>query len=127
MDSFLGHVASGALTGLLFALIAMSFVIIYRAARVFNFAQGEIVVVGGFLVWTLMSSFDLPWWISVPMSGRFSCSHTSTWRVTAADEPSPSMMVRISWSSVMSSPSSTVAASATVGSTERMPSRAMPR
>lgn len=66
MDSFLGHVASGALTGLLFALIAMSFVIIYRAARVFNFAQGEIVVVGGFLVWTLMSSLDLPWWIAVP-------------------------------------------------------------
>lgn len=66
MDDFLGHVASGALTGLLFALIAMSFVIIYRAARVFNFAQGEIVIVGAFLVWTFMSALDMPWWLGVP-------------------------------------------------------------
>ena len=66
MGDFLGYVASGALTGLLFALIAMSFVIIYRAARVFNFAQGEIVIVGAFLVWTFMSALDMPWWIGVP-------------------------------------------------------------
>lgn len=66
MDDFLGYVASGALTGLLFALIAMSFVIIYRAARVFNFAQGEIVIVGAFLVWTFMSALDMPWWLGVP-------------------------------------------------------------
>ena len=66
MNDLLGHVASGAFTGLLFALIAMSFVIIYRAARVFNFAQGEIVIVGAFLVWTFMSALDLPWWIGVP-------------------------------------------------------------
>jgi branched-chain amino acid transport system permease protein len=66
MDDFLGHVASGALTGLLFALIAMSFVIIYRAARVFNFAQGEIVIVGAFLVWTFMSALDMPWWLGIP-------------------------------------------------------------
>ncbi len=66
MDDFLGHVVSGALTGLLFALIAMSFVIIYRSSRVFNFAQGEIVIVGAFLVWTFMSALDFPWWLGVP-------------------------------------------------------------
>ena len=66
MGSLLSHLATGALTGLLYALIAMSFVIIYRAARVFNFAQGEIVMVGAFLVWTLMSALDLPTWVAVP-------------------------------------------------------------
>jgi branched-chain amino acid transport system permease protein len=66
MLSLVSHVANGALTGLLYALVAMSFVIIYRSARVFNFAQGEIVVVGAFLVWQLMSAFDLPVWVSVP-------------------------------------------------------------
>jgi len=59
-------IVRGALTGLLYALIAMSFVIIYRAARVFNFAQGEILMVGAFLVWTFMSALDWPWWIAVP-------------------------------------------------------------
>ena len=68
MDSLISYVVNGALTGLLYALIAMSFVIIYRSARVFNFAQGEIVVVGAFLVWTFMSAFDLPVWVSVPLA-----------------------------------------------------------
>lgn len=68
MTSLLSQVANGALTGLLYALVAMSFVIIYRSARVFNFAQGEIVVVGAFLVWTLMSAFDLPVWAAVPLA-----------------------------------------------------------
>lgn len=68
MVSFWSHVINGALTGLLYALIAMSFVIIYRAARVFNFAQGEIIVVGGFLVWTLVSEFDLEVWQAVPLA-----------------------------------------------------------
>jgi branched-chain amino acid transport system permease protein len=68
MISFLSQVANGALTGLLYALVAMSFVIIYRSARVFNFAQGEIVVVGAFLVWTLMSALDLPVWVAVPLA-----------------------------------------------------------
>lgn len=68
MASLLSYVANGALTGLLYALIAMCFVIIYRSARVFNFAQGEIVVVGAFLVWTFMSGFELPVWVSVPLA-----------------------------------------------------------
>jgi branched-chain amino acid transport system permease protein len=68
MVSLLSFAINGALTGLLYALVAMSFVIIYRSARVFNFAQGEIVVVGAFLVWTFMSAFDLPVWVSVPLA-----------------------------------------------------------
>ncbi len=68
MSSLISYVVNGALTGLLYALIAMSFVIIYRSARVFNFAQGEIVVVGAFLVWTFMSALDLPAWVSVPLA-----------------------------------------------------------
>ncbi len=68
MSNLITYVVNGALTGLLYALIAMSFVIIYRSARVFNFAQGEIVVVGAFLVWTFMSAMDLPVWLSVPLA-----------------------------------------------------------
>ena len=68
MSSLISYVLNGALTGLLYALIAMSFVVIYRSARVSNFAQGEVVVVGAFLVWTFMSAFDLPVWVSVPLA-----------------------------------------------------------
>lgn len=68
MASLLTYVINGALTGLLYALIAMSFVIIYRSARVFNFAQGEIIVVGAFLIWTYMMVLDLEWWAAVPLA-----------------------------------------------------------
>jgi branched-chain amino acid transport system permease protein len=68
MSSFLTYTINGALTGLLYALIAMSFVIIYRSARVFNFAQGELIVVGAFLIWTYMAQFDLEWWIAIPLA-----------------------------------------------------------
>ena len=50
MTSFLSHVVTGALIGLLYALISMGFVIIYRAGRVFNLAQGEVLAIGAFLI-----------------------------------------------------------------------------
>jgi len=72
MISLFSHIITGALTGLLFALISMGFVIIYRAGRVFNFAQGEILVVGAFLIWTFAMFFNLPVWLSLILA--FLCS-----------------------------------------------------
>src|SRR6202789_3444785 len=68
MSSLLTYTINGALTGLLYALIAMSFVIIYRSARVFNFAQGEMIVVGAFLIWTYMAVLDFEWWVAIPLA-----------------------------------------------------------
>ena len=68
MISLFSHVISGALVGLLYALIAMGFVIIYRSARVFNFAQGEVLVVGAFLIWSFAQYFELPLWLSVALA-----------------------------------------------------------
>ncbi len=65
MISFLSHVVTGALIGLLYALISMGFVIIYRSGRVFNLAQGEVLVIGAFLIWTFAIYFNLPLWLSV--------------------------------------------------------------
>ena len=44
MIDFINYLINGALVGLLYALIAMGFVVIYRASKVFNFAQGIMVV-----------------------------------------------------------------------------------
>jgi branched-chain amino acid transport system permease protein len=68
MMNLLSHVISGGLVGLLFALISMGFVIIYRAGRVFNFAQGEVLVVGAFLLWSFTQYFGLPLWLSVVLA-----------------------------------------------------------
>lgn len=59
MANLLQLVASGLALGTIYALIALGFVVIYRASQVFNFAQGELVTVGAFvMVW--LGGF-LPW------------------------------------------------------------------
>lgn len=68
MSEFLNYTINGALVGLLYALIAMGFVVIYRASKVFNFAQGELVVFGGFVVWWLVVSIGLPFWVGIPLA-----------------------------------------------------------
>jgi len=68
MIEFLNYLINGALIGLLYALIAMGFVVIYRASKVFNFAQGELVVFGGFLVWWMVMELGLPMWTGLPLA-----------------------------------------------------------
>jgi len=68
MIEFLNYLINGALIGLLYALIAMGFVVIYRASKVFNFAQGELVVFGGFLVWWMVMELGLPMWVGLPLA-----------------------------------------------------------
>jgi branched-chain amino acid transport system permease protein len=68
MIDFVNYLINGALVGLLYALVAMGFVVIYRASKVFNFAQGELVVFGGFLVWWMVVSQGLPLWLGIPLA-----------------------------------------------------------
>ncbi|MCG8381242.1 MAG: branched-chain amino acid ABC transporter permease [Gammaproteobacteria bacterium] len=68
IGEFLDYAINGALIGLLYALVAMGFVVIYRASKVFNFAQGELVVVGGFIVWWLTLGMGLPWYFAIPLA-----------------------------------------------------------
>ena len=53
---FVNYALNGALLGLLYSLVAMGFVVIYRASKVFNMAVGEMLVVGAFLVWWAVQS-----------------------------------------------------------------------
>ncbi|MBP6816560.1 MAG: branched-chain amino acid ABC transporter permease, partial [Burkholderiaceae bacterium] len=68
MIDFVNYLISGALIGLLYSLIAMGFVVIYRASKVFNFAQGELVVFGGFVVWWLVVHLGLPLFVGLPLA-----------------------------------------------------------
>ena len=68
MSDFLNYLVNGALSGLLYALIAMGFVVIYRASKVFNFAQGELVVFGGYMVWWTIIQMGMPVWIGLPVA-----------------------------------------------------------
>ena len=53
-------VVSGLATGSIYALMALSLVIIYNATRTLNFAQGEMLMVSTFVGWGAQRLFGLP-------------------------------------------------------------------
>lgn len=50
MIKFLQLLFSGVSLGMIYALIALGFVIIYKGSRIFNFAQGEFVMLAAYVV-----------------------------------------------------------------------------
>ena len=56
---------SGMALGCVYALIALGFVLIYKATEVINFAQGEFMMVGAFVAFSLIQFCHLPFWITV--------------------------------------------------------------
>ncbi|MDQ5822150.1 MAG: branched-chain amino acid ABC transporter permease [Actinomycetota bacterium] len=61
MSDFLQQVVSGLASGGIFASLALALVLIYRATRVINFAQGEMATVSTFVAWSLVNR-GMPFW-----------------------------------------------------------------
>jgi branched-chain amino acid transport system permease protein len=58
---------NGLSLGASYALVAIGFVLIVNATGAVNFAQGDLVVVGGYTAVSLVSLFDLPGLVLLPM------------------------------------------------------------
>jgi branched-chain amino acid transport system permease protein len=56
--------ANGVLVGAMYALVALGFVLIYKATDAINFAQGEFVMFAGFLAAAMIHLAGLSWWLS---------------------------------------------------------------
>jgi branched-chain amino acid transport system permease protein len=50
---------------MVYALVAVGFVIIYKASDVINFAQGEFLLLGAYLTFAFIAQFGLPWSLGV--------------------------------------------------------------
>jgi len=59
---------NGIMIGLMYALIALGFVLIYKATDAINFAQGEFVMFAGFIAAGAAEIAGLPFWISASLS-----------------------------------------------------------
>lgn len=57
-------IVGGAAIGCIYALIALGFVLIYKATETVNFAQGDLMMVGGFVGLTAMTVAGLPFWLA---------------------------------------------------------------
>jgi branched-chain amino acid transport system permease protein len=65
VDVFLQLTLSGLANGMVYALVAVGFVVIYKASDVINFAQGELLLFGAYLAFTFIGSYGLPWSLGV--------------------------------------------------------------
>ncbi len=65
MTFFLQLVISGFALGMVYALIAIGFVIILKCSKAFNIAQVHFVMIGGYLGFTFLVTFHLPVWASL--------------------------------------------------------------
>ena len=60
MAFFLQLVLNGVMVGMLYALVAFGFVMIYKSSKVFNFAQGQMAAIGGYVMWGLLAWTGMP-------------------------------------------------------------------
>jgi len=62
---FLQFLTTGILTGGIYALIAVSIVLVYKSTRIFNFAVGELMVLGGLICYSFVVWAGLPLWLAL--------------------------------------------------------------
>jgi branched-chain amino acid transport system permease protein len=64
---FLLLMSNGLLIGLMYALIALGFVLVYKATDAVNFAQGEFVMIAGILVAAAIGVWNAPLWLAIAL------------------------------------------------------------
>ncbi len=68
MSFFFEVLIGGLLSGVMYALVAIGFVLIYKASGVFNFAQGAMVFFAALTCVGLIEKFGLSIWIAIPIT-----------------------------------------------------------
>ena len=63
---FLQLIISGVAQGCIYGLIALGFVLIYKATETVSFAQGELMMLGAFAGLAGMTFLGFPFWLAVP-------------------------------------------------------------
>ncbi len=59
---------NGAMSGLMYALVAMGIVLIYKSSSVPNLAQGALTMVGAYVVLAFANGVGLPMWAAIPLA-----------------------------------------------------------
>jgi branched-chain amino acid transport system permease protein len=67
MSFFLEVLIGGLLAGIMYSLVALGFVLIYKASGVFNFAQGSMVLFGA-LTFVSLTERGLPFWAALAIT-----------------------------------------------------------
>src|SRR5512139_3026628 len=65
---FLQLLVQGLAVGSVYSLVALGFVLIYKASGVINFAQGELLMLGAYACLALLVQAHLPFWVALGLT-----------------------------------------------------------
>lgn len=60
MMGFISYLVNGISLGSVYAIIALGYTMVYGIAKMLNFAHGDVIMIGGFVVFTTVSGMGLP-------------------------------------------------------------------
>ena len=58
--SFINYLINGVSLGSVYAIIALGYTMVYGIAKMLNFAHGDIIMIGSYVVFVTVSSMGLP-------------------------------------------------------------------
>lgn len=63
--SFISYLIKGISLGSVYSIIALGYTMVYGIAKMLNFAHGDVIMIGGFIIFTMMSTMGLNPFIAV--------------------------------------------------------------
>jgi branched-chain amino acid transport system permease protein len=64
-NEVLQTILTGISIGCVYGLVALGFVLIFKATEVINFAQGELLMLGAFISYSLITMLNFPYWAAM--------------------------------------------------------------
>ena len=77
MQTFVTLTMNGLADGAILAIAALGFVVVYKATGIINFAQGEFLLIGAYLIHQFQTVWGWPW--SVTASSAAAVTTTAPW------------------------------------------------
>lgn len=65
---FIYQLINGIHIGSIYALVAIGYSMVYGIIKLINFAHGDIIMVGSYVVWYCMIRLGLPYWAAIPIT-----------------------------------------------------------
>ena len=89
-------IVGGVAQGCVYGLIALGFVLIYKATEMVNFAQGDLMMLGAFVALTFIGTMGMNYWLGLLLAAlchgrvRLSARCRSCCAASSASRSSPS-------------------------------------
>lgn len=66
--SFISYLIKGISLGSIYSVIALGYTMVYGIAKMLNFAHGDVIMIGGYTIFVVMSSLGLNPWLAILIS-----------------------------------------------------------